>query len=343
MTHDNLYEMQRKLVPEIEEMVKKRYRILQAIALHQPVGRRTLANILQLTERDVRSETQLLQEQQLILIETKGMTCTPLGQTALEQLKALFHDITGIAKKEEKLRAALKINEVVIVPGNISDDVSTYSLLGKEAATRLMQKATNNSTIAVTGGSSVSSLGEFLQPTKVMESVQFIAARGSIGDEMTLQANTLVAKFAEQCHASYRTLYLPEHLSEQAYSAMKEEPIVKEMIDLYNEVDIVIHGIGDALEMASRRQSSQEDIDVLVAKGAVGEAFGYYFNEEGQIVHHIRTIGIQLEQVHESDCVIAIAAGPQKVKAIEAYFKDPLEKTIFITDEKTANQILTSL
>ena len=56
---------------------------------------------------------------------------------------------------------------------------------------------------------------------------------------MSFQANTLVANFAKQCDSTYRTLFLPEHLSEQAYQAMKTEPIVKEMMTLYDQVNIV--------------------------------------------------------------------------------------------------------
>ena len=81
-----------------------------------------------------------------------------------------------------------------------------------------------------------------------------------------------------------------------------------------------IHGIGAAMEMASRRNSSPFDQQLLTEKGAVGEAFGYYFDEQGDIVHHIRTIGIQLEQVRKSDMVIAIAAGVEKATCHSSVF-----------------------
>lgn len=340
---NSIYEVQRKLLPEMDELLKKRYRLLQTIALQSPIGRRALADILQLTERDVRKETQVLSDQQLIHIQAKGMVCTEFGYTVLEQLKTLFHELTGISKKEQQLKVALNINKVIIVHGDIEQDVSTYSLIGKEAATVIMQNAKPNCKIAVTGGTSVGSIGAYLQPHKALQHAQFIAARGGIGDEITMQANTLVAQFAEQCHATYRTLFLPEHLSEQAYSAMKDEPIVKEMIELYDNINIVIHGIGEAMEMADRRQSSEDDKRLLREKGAIAEAFGYYFDEQGQIVHHIRTIGIQLEQVQQSDCIIAIAAGASKAKSVQAYFKNPVKNTIFITDESAANAILKNL
>ena len=42
-----------------------------------------------------------------------------------------------------------------------------------------------------------------------------------MGDEMTFQANTIVSEVCTTMRGNIRTLFLPEHLSEQAYEAMK--------------------------------------------------------------------------------------------------------------------------
>ena len=60
---------------------------------------------------------------------------------------------------------------------------------------------------------------------------------------------------------------------------------------------MIIHGIGEALEMAERRNSDLELIKQLIEKKAVAEAFGYYFNQDGEIVHKVSTVGIQLEDL----------------------------------------------
>ena len=92
--------------------------------------------------------------------------------------------------------------------------------------------------------------------------------------------------------------------------------------------------------MAEKRGSSEEEKALLKEKGAVGEAFGYYFDGEGTIVHQIRTICIQPEHVKQSRHVLAIAGGVEKVEAIKAYFKNAARQTIFITDEAAANEML---
>lgn len=332
-------EAQRRLLPEMNPLLQSRYRILQSVQLMQPIGRRTLAESLKMTEREIRKETDILREQGLLDSQKSGMVCTSDGELVIEQLRALVYEWSGLTQLGKALEQQLGLQHVLVVPGDYNDDETVLTLLGKEAAQQFLSTITNEQVVAVTGGKSVASLAQFLQPVDHQQNITFVAARGGIGHEMHMQANTLVATFAMQMDAQHRTLFLPEHLSEQAYQAMLTEPMVTEIMAYYDRADCVIHGIGSAEEMAIRRNTSAEDLRILEEKGAVSEAFGYYFNAEGQIVHLIRTIGIQLEQVEKCKHIIAVAAGKQKVNAMLSYFKVAPKQTIFITDEAAAKAI----
>lgn len=332
-------EAQRRLLPEMNPLLQSRYRILQSVQLMQPIGRRTLAESLKMTEREIRKETDILREQGLLDSKKSGMVCTSDGELVIEQLRALVYEWSGLTQLGKALEQQLGLQHVLVVPGDYNDDETVLTLLGKEAAQQFLSTITNEQVVAVTGGKSVASLAQFLQPVDHQQNITFVAARGGIGHEMHMQANTLVATFAMQMDAQHRTLFLPEHLSEQAYQAMLTEPMVTEIMAYYDRADCVIHGIGSAEEMAIRRNTSAEDLRILEEKGAVSEAFGYYFNAEGQIVHRIRTIGIQLEQVEKCKHIIAVAAGKQKVNAMLSYFKVAPKQTIFITDEAAAKAI----
>lgn len=332
-------EAQRRLLPEMNPLLQSRYRILQSVQLMQPIGRRTLAESLKMTEREIRKETDILREQGLLDSQKSGMVCTSDGELVIEQLRALVYEWSGLTQLGKALEQQLGLQHVLVVPGDYNDDETVLTLLGKEAAQQFLSTITNEQVVAVTGGKSVASLAQFLQPVDHQQNITFVAARGGIGHEMHMQANTLVATFAMQMDAQHRTLFLPEHLSEQAYQAMLTEPMVTEIMAYYDRADCVIHGIGSAEEMAIRRNTSAEDLRILEEKGAVSEAFGYYFNAEGQIVHRIRTIGIQLEQVEKCKHIIAVAAGKQKVNAMLSFFKVAPKQTIFITDEAAAKAI----
>ncbi|KOY82188.1 sugar-binding domain-containing protein [Lysinibacillus sp. FSL H8-0500] len=336
-------EAQQRLLPEMYPLLQLRYRILQTVQLMQPIGRRTLADTLKMTEREIRKETDILREQGLLDSQKSGMVCTDDGEVVIEKLRALVYEWSGLTQLAKQLETHFGIQRVVVVPGDYNEDDTILSLLGKEAALQFMSTAFEGQVVAVTGGKSVASLAQFLHPLETTKDITFVAARGGIGHDMQMQANTLVATFAMQMEAQYRTLFLPEYLSEQAYQALLTEPMVTEMMTFYDHADCVIHGIGSAEEMAIRRNSSPEDLRILEEKGAVSEAFGYYFNTEGEMVHRIRTIGIQLEQVKNSQQVIAVAAGRQKVNAMLSYFKVAPKQTIFITDEAAAKAIAARL
>ncbi|WP_343753776.1 sugar-binding transcriptional regulator, partial [Lentibacillus halophilus] len=168
----------------------------------------------------------------------------------------------------------------------------------------------------------------------------FVPARGGIGEKEEHQANTIAAKMARQAHGNYRLLYVPDPLSETSYRTMIEEPAVQDVLHLMYEADVVLHGIGDALTMAERRKTPEDILQKLRDGHAVSEAFGYYFNAFGEIVHHVRTIGIHLDDLSEnSKRVITVAGGESKAQAIESYFKQG-KSDLLITDEAAAEAIL---
>jgi central glycolytic genes regulator len=80
-------------------------------------------------------------------------------------------------------------------------------------------------------------------------------------------------------------------------------------------------------------------MELLKMDHAVGEAFGYYFNEAGDIVHKVTTIGMQLEDLKKIPNIIAVAGGASKAKAIKAYMKQAPAETVLITDEGVAKQL----
>lgn len=84
----------------------------------QPVGRRSLAGSLGLTERVLRSEVEFLKDQKLIHITNIGMTLTPIGEETLESLSSVMREVTGINEMEKELEKKLHIKRVIIVAGD---------------------------------------------------------------------------------------------------------------------------------------------------------------------------------------------------------------------------------
>lgn len=91
--------------------------------------------------------------------------------------------------------------------------------------------------------------------------------------------------------------------------------------------------------MARRRGLDEDKMADLIQRGAVGEAFGHYFDIDGRGVDYQDSIGIHLNEFQEIPTVIGVAAGKDKAKAVIAI--SPLrEDMILIIDEEMAREIL---
>ncbi|MCO6061739.1 sugar-binding domain-containing protein, partial [Pseudomonas sp. MOB-449] len=61
---------------------------------------------------------------------------------------------------------------------------------------------------------------------------------------------------------------------------------------------------------------------------------------QGQIVHKVKTIGLQLEDLESKDFIFAVAGGKSKGEALKAYLTIAPKNTGLITDEAAAKIIL---
>src|SRR5699024_4221567 len=152
---DTLLNVQMQIVPDLLLVMQKRYEILRSISVMEPVGRRTLANVLGLTERTLRSEVDFLKKQQLIDIQTSGMSITDKEYTIMYQLEETMRYILGINLLESKLTELLQIQEVVIVQGDSDSNSLVKNEIGKACAERMEMELEKDNIIAVAGGTTM--------------------------------------------------------------------------------------------------------------------------------------------------------------------------------------------
>lgn len=335
----SLLDYQKKLLPDLLQIMQNRYNILRYIRTMQPIGRRSLAASIGLTERVLRSEVQFLKEQQLIDVHPSGMTLTEEGREVLIMLEDVMKEIYGIVELEKKLKENMHLDEVVVVAGDSDTSLSVKKEMARASEICIKRRLATNNTIAVTGGTTLAEVANMMTADSEELSLHFVSARGGLGESVSSQANTICAKMAQQMKGDYRLLHVPDQLSNEAYASIVEEPSVKSVIKLMKSADMLIHGIGDAFVMAERRSTSSEEIAMLKEKKAVSEAFGYFFDEQGNVVHKLLTVGMQLQDVKKVPNVVAIAGGASKAKAIRSFMKQRCSN-VLITDEGAAKQLI---
>ncbi|MET3697507.1 central glycolytic genes regulator [Bacillus oleivorans] len=335
---NQLHTMQ-KLLPDLMPTIERRYHILKYINRMQPVGRRSLAQSLGLTERVLRSEVDLLKKQGLIEVTASGMLITSSGIEVIRDLNSMMEEVSGIDRLKQKIKERWKIQDVIIVPGNSDESPWVKNELGRTCAVCMKEHLLGKNIIAVTGGTTMAKVAEMITPEFTDKDVLFVPARGGIGEDIQNQANTICSTMAQKAEAKYKVLYVPDQLSPDVYEKMVNEPQVSEVLSLIQRANIVLHGIGDAITMAKRRKTPEDNFNKILNGKAVGEAFGFYFDEQGEVVHRVQTIGIQLEDLKNIPNVIAVAGGASKAKAIRAYMNQAPSSTILITDEACALEL----
>lgn len=334
---DNL-ELIRKIVPEIDSFLEKRYTILKFISYNQPVGRRTISNKLSLKERNVRDEVEILRNQNLLEISNMGMSITCEGKKILEELDSIYIHLKGIPELEEEIRQLLNIKKVIIVPGNSIDSDIVTKEMGTITFRSLKNTLRENDVIGITGGSTMAKVAEEARSDRIKRDITIIPARGGLGKDLNTQSNSIAAKLAEGLGGRYRLLYIPDNIEKEAFEYILKNEEIHESIRLIENMNTLMFGIGRADTMAKRRNLSQEQIDSLLNKGSVAEAFGHFFNIEGKEIWEYKTIGLSLERFKNLENLIGVAGGEEKAEAIIA-ISSLNANIILVTDESCAKRI----
>jgi central glycolytic genes regulator len=243
---------------------------------------------------------------------------------------------------EIEIASRLRLQKVIIVAGDSDTDEAVKKEIARATAKYLYQVLNDGDVLAVTGGTTLAEVAVSFPNFSSPRNVTVVPARGGLGENVEIQANTIAAEIAKALGGNYRLLHVPDDLGEEALATICEEPKIRELLQLIRSSRIVLHGIGSAEEMAKRRAVSEEVTEMLRQRRAVGEAFGYYFDETGTIVHASGSVGLRYEDLGAAGEVIAVGGGKSKAAAALAVLVSHHQDT-WITDEGAARQILLEL
>src|SRR5690625_6801854 len=96
----DLINAQKMIYPDLLEVMQKRFTILYTISLFEPIGRRGIVEQTGFTERFIRNEIDLLQNQNLVQMTTKGMLITEIGKDIITNLHEFNRELSGIRSEE---------------------------------------------------------------------------------------------------------------------------------------------------------------------------------------------------------------------------------------------------
>lgn len=336
---EDLLKIQKKIIPELLETLEKRYNILRNVYYNQPIGRRALASKLSYGERVIRTEVEVLRKQELLEIKSFGMNVTDEGKFIIHKLKNYVHVLKDISSLESDLIEILEIKKVLIVPGYYDNDSSILKDLGKTSSECIKSILKDNNIIGITGGSTMAQVAEEMSYTNAKGNILVLPARGGLGKNVETQSNNVAAKLAKKLNGTYKLFHVPDSLEKEALDAILQIPEIKEFKSLIKKIDVLVFGLGRADEMARRRKLPEDLIINLMEKGAVAEAFGYYFNRKGEKIWESSTVGLSLQDLSNVKEIVGVACGEKKAEAIMAIASLKKDMTLII-DEGVARKIV---
>lgn len=335
---DKTLQVFRKMAPDLMGTLKERYLLLRHISDAEPVGRRSLAALSGLSERVVRAHVDVLRRSGIVRFTTMGIALEPEGRRLMPDLLACFLRLNNVDDMQRRLREALHLKDVYIVPGNSDTDAAACEEMGRQGALLLNDLLTHGSVIAISGGSTMAEVARCLPESTAGPVI--VPARGGMGNHVELQANYIAASVAVKTHGTYRMMHIPDGLSPSALRLLLDtDEQARENVVLAQQAQVVLFGIGRADTMAKRRGLTTPETKSLMELMACGEALGCYCSLDGHVVHVTSNAGISLQDIKKHPHAIAVAGGASKAEAIVAVMR-ACHTGILVTDEGAAERIL---
>lgn len=340
---EDVFSVIQAIVPDIQEVLSLRVSILHELehASHR-IGRKALAEKVQVTERVLRTAIDVLREQSLVDVNNAGIKLTVFGQQKIKAYDVLARKANRLYGLEIALKKHLNLEHCWVIPGDADLDEFVYEVMSQavqEVLSTHLQLGRN--VIAVTGGSTLANIGEYFDEDLSSDrELVFVPTRGGVGGSIHIQSNNVGGLMAQRTNSTFIPLFIPEKITQDTSKILMMDPSIKKAIEMSQQADCLLLSVGAAEVMADRRDITSKQHQEIIDGQAVGEAFGVFYNREGKEVIRLPRMGIQLEHLDHIPLIITVVGGASKAEATSAFFKLAPTHGWLICDEGIANQVL---
>ncbi len=244
----------------------------------------------------------------------------------------------GCLELETRMRQQFGLSDCRVIPESTAED--TNMRVGQAAAQYLMQKLQPGDSLSVGWGETVTHSIRMLGYTAQERGIGLYSLTGGV--------KTYVEGMREANWHRNVNIIPPAPLvvsTPDLAQALKQEPSVSSLISKALEADYKLVGIGGLSETATvvtQGYLAPSEIDPLRRSGARGDILCRFYDRNGQDISlplHDRVVGVDLEQLRQSEKVIAAAGGPTKTGPILSALRGEIID-ILVTDEPTALALL---
>jgi DNA-binding transcriptional regulator LsrR (DeoR family) len=250
---------------------------------------------------------------------------------------------------EEELVKQFGLKDAVVVDSINDDENQIMRDIGAAAAYYVENTLKDGEVVGVSSWSeTLLALLDAMHPLLNKSGIQVLQVLGGVGNPSAeVHATRLTGRFAGLVNGTATFLPAPGIVgSEAAVNILREDPYVKEAIDLFGKVTLALVGIGSVepskLLDLSGNVFSKEEQAFLRSQGAVGDILLHFFDQQGcpiQSSFNNRVISMRLEQLRKVERSIAVAGGVRKYSAILGALRGGWIN-ILVTDRHTAEHLI---
>lgn len=254
-----------------------------------------------------------------------------------------FNNETSI---EKELISSFNLKDAIVVDTTDDDSISGNTSLARAGSVFFESVVRSGDIIGVMAGKTITAFINELSELqeKDLQVVPLVGGWGAKGAYWNANAN--VAQLAEKSNSDYFLLHAPAIVSSvETRSKLMEEPEIKRVLELSNQANIALVGIGEISENATFFKSmnmSQDELEEIKSEGTTGSLGTSFLNHTGQEVglgYSERMIGITGNKLKEIPLVVGFARGESKIDAIYSSLGGNW-LDVLVTDMVTAKQIL---
>ncbi|MFC7580052.1 sugar-binding transcriptional regulator [Schaalia naturae] len=256
----------------------------------------------------------------------------------------IVHPEARSHKLEERLVAMFGIRDAVVVPG-ADTERGTWRLVAQAAGEYLADRGSELHTVAVSWGRTMGEIAHQI-PVDWANRPTVVQANGGLSRPGPGAVAGVVGTMASRARGVPVFLPAPAIVKSRALaSALRAEPVLKEVLKLAQSADALVFSLGPAARdsvLVSSGLLTADAIDDMVARGCVGDVLGRFLDSAGESVDDsldARTIGLGLDDIRSSALAVAIAAGPRKSGVARAVASHGL-CDVLVTDRQTAASLV---
>lgn len=226
------------------------------------------------------------------------------------------------ADEERELELRFGLTEAVVAGSGIDVGApgrpGAYASVGRAAAALLSRRLTPTDVMGFTWGPETVAVATAMSPG--VASCRAVVQLDGAMSTAAYQTGTefILGRCADVLRAETIRLPAPLYADASTVASMRSDSVISRTLDAGRHADVMIFGIGAASTAGTLFEGSYLDtrmLDELVARGAVGEIGGRFFDADGRQVNTElaqRAVSVPLEDIKACQKTILIASGVAK-------------------------------